>query len=369
LFNEYSVARGNLAYRSDQLLPTDSNSLYFNPNLGALRDLYNDGNLAVVRNLGNLIENVTPADFANESSLSRPVGLVGSGWGGRMADLLMEANQNTLLPPSISLNNANFFQPGNRSSSISVDPLGGPKLLTYLDKNSNARNSARDATLDSLLSLPSNNSLEEFAASSYTKARDSSRVLSSVISSTPEFGPLPTGSSVEAQLQMVARLIAGRNESGMRRQIFFVGFGGWDTHNDQASRLNGLTTQLNASLAYFQQTLTTMGVENDVTTFTASDFGRTLTPNNTGSDHGWGGHYLVMGGAVNGGQLYGSWPDYALNGEVDIGGGRLIPGMSINQYGAALGSWMGLSNSDLLEIFPDLNRFDTGWQNQYGLFT
>jgi len=111
-------------------------------------------------------------------------------------------------------------------------------------------------------------------------------------------------------------------------------------------------------------TFNNMGVENDVTTFTASDFGRTLTPNNTGSDHGWGGHYLVMGGAVNGGQLYGSWPDYALNGEVDIGGGRLIPGMSINQYGAALGSWMGLSNSDLLEIFPDLNRFDTGWQKE-----
>jgi len=112
-----------------------------------------------------------------------------------------------------------------------------------------------------------------------------------------------------------------------------------------------------------------MGIENEVTTFTASDFGRTLTINGDGSDHGWGGHYMVMGGAVNGGNLYGEWPQYSLGANDDIGKGRIIPTMSVNQYGAALGSWMGLSNTDLLEVFPDLDRFETGWKSQYGLFS
>jgi len=155
----------------------------------------------------------------------------------------------------------------------------------------------------------------------------------------------------------------------MRRQIFFVGLGGWDTHDSQAPVLASLTKKLDDALSNFNQSLVTMGVENEVTVFTASDFGRTLTINGNGSDHGWGGHYMVMGGAVNGGQLYGEWPDYNVGGSSDVGKGRLIPTMSINQYGAALGSWMGLSNSDLLDVFPDLSRFDTGWQTQYGLFS
>ena len=389
LFDNYTDARGNLAFGLDELTASASNNLYFHQNLGQVRDLYDAGDLAVIRNVGNLIQNVKPADFVNRSPLipadlfahnsqqeqvqkswsSQPVGLVGEGWGGRMADLLMEANQNATLPPSFSVNNANFFQPGERSSPISINPLGGPSLLTYLDVKRNTRNSARDATLERLLALPTDHLLEGFAASSFINARDSSRLLSSAIGNSPDFGPLPTGSGFEQQLRMVARMISARVELKMRRQIFFVGLGGWDTHRDQVTRLEGLTSELDSGLAYFQQTLASMGVQDDVTTFTASDFGRTLTPNNTGSDHGWGGHYMVMGGAVNGGRLYGDWPDYALNGAADIGGGRLIPELSINQYGAALGSWMGLSNNDLLDIFPDLSRFDTGWQNQYGLFS
>jgi len=142
-------------------------------------------------------------------------------------------------------------------------------------------------------------------------------------------------------------MIGAREQLGMSRQIYFVGLGGWDTHNTQSPRLINLITKLDAALGNFNQALTTMGVENEVTAFTASEFGRTLTINGDGCDHGWGGHYMVMGGAVNGGRL---------------------PKMSMNQYGAALGSWMGLSNSDLLDVFPDLAHFDNGWETQYGLF-
>jgi len=389
LFDQYTASRGQLALNQSQLISDATGSVYFNRNLPALRDYYDAGNLAIVRNVGNLIEPVTPAQFANNPELipsdlfahnsqqeqvlkswsSRPVGLVGAGWGGRMADLLMEANSGNALPPTFSMANANYFQPGNRSTPIAVNALNGPQLLPLLDKTRSSSNTARDTTLENLLALPSDNVLENFAASSFRNARDSSRLLSSAINNSPDFGPFDTTNSVETQLRMVARMIAGREELGMRRQIFFVGAGGWDTHDNQTPRLDLLTTELNSAIANFQQTLATMGVENEVTTFTASDFGRTLTINGDGSDHGWGGHYMVMGGAVNGGQLYGNWPDYALGGQDDIGKGRLVPEMSVNQYGAAMGSWMGLSNADLLDVFPDLNRFETGWQNQYGLFT
>lgn len=391
LLDQYTQSRGQLALDPSQLLTAGQGAgeVLFNPNMGALRDIYNAGNLAVVRNVGNLIEPITTAQFASNPELvpadlfahnsqqeqvqkswsSRPVGLVGAGWGGRMADLLMEANSGTALPPTFSMANANFFQPGNRSTPISINPQIGPRLLPLLDRSSNSRNAGRDAAMEQILALPTNNLLEEFAGSSFRNARDSSRLLSATINNSPDLGPFNASNSLETQLRMVARMIAGREELGMRRQIFFVSTGGWDTHDNQTPRLNGLTTDLNSAMANFQQTLANMGVEEEVTTFTASDFGRTLTINGDGSDHGWGGHYMVMGGAVNGGQLYGNWPDYGIGGQDDIGNGRLIPEMSVNQYGAAMGSWMGLSNADLLDVFPDLNRFESGWQNQYGLFS
>ncbi|MFK7859823.1 MAG: DUF1501 domain-containing protein [Granulosicoccus sp.] len=388
LLSEYSNSRGDLALGSSQLTADATGSVYFNNNLGALRESYNAGNLAIVRNVGNLIRPTSAAEFASNPKVapadlfahnsqqeqvlkgwsSKPVALVGAGWGGRMADLLMEANSGNGLPATFSMNNANFFQPGNRSTPISINARKGPSLLPILDRVRSSSNSDRDAVLEQLLALPSDNVLEKFASNSFRNARDSSRLLSSTIQNSPDFGPFDITNSAETQLRMVARMIAGREQLGMKRQIFFVGAGGWDTHDNQTGRLNGLTSGLNSALAKFQTALATIGVENDVTTFTASDFGRTLTINGDGSDHGWGGHYMVMGGAVNGGQLYGNWPDYALGGRDDIGKGRLVPEMSVNQYGAAMGSWMGLSNSDLLDVFPDLSGFDTGWQSQYGLF-
>jgi len=169
---------------------------------------------------------------------------------------------------------------------------------------------------------------------------------------------------------MIAKLISGREQLGMKRQIFFAGLGGWDTHDNQTPRLDLLTQQLNSALVQFDQDMSTLGVRDDVTAFTTSDFGRTLTINGDGSDHGWGGHYLVMGGAVNGGRLYGDWPNYAVGSEDDIGNeGRVIPSLSLNEYGAALGGWMGLSNSDLLDVFPDLANFNDDWRSGLGLFS
>jgi len=168
---------------------------------------------------------------------------------------------------------------------------------------------------------------------------------------------------------MVARLVAAQQTLGMKRQIFFVGLGGWDTHDNQAGRLQGLVSELDQSLGDFYTALEELNQENAVTAFTASDFGRTLTVNGDGSDHGWGGHYLVMGGAVNGRQVYGEQPSYITGSDDDTGNkGRVIPSLSINQFGATLGSWMGLSDGDLLEVFPDLANFDSNWRAGLQMF-
>ena len=388
LFEDYQSARGSLAISQANLIRDRGETVNFHRHLDKLRDAYDGGNLAIVRNVGNLIQPVTPAQFQNNPELippdlfahnsqteqvqkswsSRPVGLVGAGWGGRMADLLTEANAGSTLPPTFSMNNANFFQPGFSTTPISVNPKTGPSLLPYLDAGRSGSNQGRELAMDRILGLQSNNLIENSARDAFINARDSSRSLSSVIAASPDLGPIDTNNKLEVQLRMIARMIAGRGQLQQKRQIFYASLGGWDTHDNQTPRLDALMLQLNSALASFQQALKTLEVEDKVTTFTASEFGRTLTINGDGSDHGWGGHYLVMGGAVNGGRLYGQWPEYRLGGRDDIGKGRIIPQLSINQYGAALGSWMGLSNAELLDIFPDLNRFETGWQKQYGLF-
>jgi len=389
LFNDYQQSRGPLALAENTLLTDSAGNVRFNPNLGDLRDIYDAGNLAIVRNVGNLIQPVTREEYQTNPALipaelfahnhqqeqvqkswsSKPTGLVGAGWGGRMADLLHEANAGTNLPPCFSMNNANFFQPGNRSTPISINPVSGPRLMTYLDVNSSSQNEGRDAAMASLVGLPTDNMMERFLGNSYISARDSSRALSSVIDDSPDFGPVDPDNRLANQMRMIARMISGREQLGLKRQIYFAALGGWDTHDNQTPRLENLSRQLNAALSQFNNDISSLGIQEEVTTFTVSDFGRTLTINGDGSDHGWGGHYMVMGGAVNGGRLYGDWPNYSVGSEDDIGdAGRIIPQMSLNEYGASLGSWMGLSNSDLLDVFPDLTNFSSDWQNQFGLF-
>ncbi len=391
-FNTYAQARGSLSLDRNTLLESTDASIGFNPNLADLHALFEAGKLAVVSNVGNLItpldragylagDAAIPADlFAHNHQqeqwqkgfASQPAALVGEGWGGRMADLLMDANVAGALPPTFSMAGSNYWQPGQITTPTSVSPQYGPSLMSYLDSNTGGtRNVGRDAAMQQILSLPNSHRLQRFAGESFSRAWDSSRLLSSLLADSPTFASeYNQGNKLAVQLRMVARLIAGRQQLGMKRQIFFVGLGGWDTHDNQTVRLNALSAQLNDGLASFQQSIDELGIAEQVTTFTASDFGRTVTVNGDGSDHGWSGHYMVMGGAVNGGQLVGDWPDYTIGGDDDVGDkGRLIPGISVNQYGAALASWMGLADSDVLEVFPDLANFDDQWRSQYGLFT
>ena len=396
LMADYRSSRGVLALPESQLIASERDpSVAFNARLPEMRALYDQGRAAVVANVGNLITPVTRAGFEAGTDRvpddlfahnhqqqqwmkgypSRPAARVGAGWGGRMADLLLEANGSAALPCAISLAGSNAFLPGLTTRSLSVDPLYGPKRLYWMDgRTGGTRNSLRAASMDRILALQSGHLLKAFAADGYRGALDSSEALVSALAANPRSDdPGFAGAGrFGLQLRMAAQLIGARRSLGQKRQILFVGLGGWDTHDAQGARLAQLSGILDQGLAAFHRTVQAMPEVDDdsVTAFTASDFGRTLTINGDGSDHGWGGHYLVTGGAVRGGQVAGRWPSYRIDGEDDAGDkGRMIPSMSINQYGAALARWMGLSNRDVTALFPDLQRgFDTGWQDGYGLF-
>ena len=388
-YSRYAASRSSLAISQESLLPTSS-ELGFHPLLSRLHGLYQNGDAALLSNVGNLITPVTRDAVLNDSGLipnelfahnhqqsqwmkgqsSVPSALVQSGWGGRMADLLQDANAGAALPPSFSLFGSNSWLPGNDIQPLALNTNNGLSLLTYLDTNTSINNGARSVVHDASLNQGYSHPLKQQAAETIARAKLGSGQLSDVLAANQNFStPFNTGSRLAQQLRMVARLMAGNEQLSMKRQVFFVGIGGWDTHDHQTPRLNELLTELDTSLADFYATLDELSLTDSVTTFTASDFGRTLTINGDGSDHGWGGHHLVMGGAVNGNNLFGELPTFEIGGSDDTGDkGRVIPNLSINQYGALLGEWMGISESDLNEVFPDLENFGSDWASGIDLF-
>lgn len=392
-YDRYAASRAGLAIARDDLLTSsESSAIGFHPLLPDLHNLYSAGDLAIMGNVGNLIAPVTKSEVLAKSHLiptdlfahnhqqeqwlkglsSSPASVVGSGWGGRMADLLQDANPGATLPPSFSLAGSNYWLPGQDVQPIGLNPITGLSLLTYLDNQTGSQNNVqREAAFDEILSQSNAHPLKQQAALSLARAKSGSGQLASTLAANTSFDTSYNESSrLAQQLRMVARLIAGNQQLGMKRQIFFVGAGGWDTHDNQTPRLAALMTDLNRSMSDFQATMKELDMADSVTTFSASDFGRTLTINGDGSDHGWGGHYMVMGGAVNGGKLHGQLPSFEVDGDDDSGDkGRVIPSMSINQYGALLAQWMGVTDSDINDVFPDLQNFGSDWRSGVNLFT
>jgi len=391
LYDNYVQSRGSLALpRNSLLMPTTDTGFGFNPAMTNIKASYDAGKLAVVSNVGNLIAPISKAQYQAKSNLipsnlfahnhqqeqwlkgysSTPASLVSSGWGGRMADLLLSANSNTALPPTFSMSGSDYWLPGNASTPISVNASRGVETIAFMNRNRGRDSATRADLLSQILDLPKSGPLQEQAALATGRSISSAEALLAALGTSDTIqAPYNRSSKLAQQLRMVARLIASQETLGMQRQIFFVGLGGWDTHDNQAGRLQGLVGDLDESLGDFYTAMDELNQANSVTAFTASDFGRTLTVNGDGTDHGWGGHYLVMGGAVKGQQVYGAQPSYMTGSEDDIGDkGRIIPSLSINQFGATMGSWLGLTDNDLLEVFPDLANFDSSWRTQLPMF-
>ncbi len=379
----YQGVRQNLAFAQDSLLPINPNgSLPYAVGLpsamSAIRPLFEAGTLSFVSNLGPLLAPVNKQELLNNISLappqlfshndqqdhwqtSRPDAPSVSGWAGRMADLLTEST--SALPINLSIFGNNLMQTGLSTSLFSLSSTG-PEQFQALDPQQDF-NAGRIAIYEQLLAN-STHILEQGYSQNVIRAMDNNLLVSNALeSSIASTTPYPARNFLADQLEIVARLISVEQQLGQRRQVYFVGLGGWDTHDQQATLHPERLTLLSEALAAFQQNLVQLNMQNAVTTFTMSDFGRTLTSNGDGTDHGWGGHQLVMGGAVDGGRIIGTLPALELGSDDDLDDGRIIPSASVDQYVASLATWFGLTANELNAVLPNLNRFDSGSLNLF----
>jgi len=376
----YQGMRPTLAYALSALTPTlltpttalpGGIQYALAPELAPLLPLFTSNRLAVILNVGTLVQPTTKAQYAAKSvplppklfshndqqsvwQSSAPEGAT-SGWGGRMGDLFEAGNGNATFT-CVNVSSNAVFLSGHTAVQYQVSP-SGPVALNGV--NTPLFGSATcSAALHSLVTAPRTHLFEN----EYTRVMSRSLVAGDALTSALAGGPaigtvFPTGNGLADQLKLVARMISTSSEVGAKRQVFFVSLGGFDNHDGLASIHPGLLTSVADAMSAFYNATVELGVANQVTSFTASDFGRTLTANN-GSDHGWGSMHFTLGGAVNGGRYYGSAPIVANDGPDDVGQGRLLPSTSVDQYAATLGRWFGISDTDLLTVLPNLAHWN-----------
>lgn len=399
----YSTSRGNLALGSGDLLPLNQDGgdgqLYgIHPSCAGFQELFNGlggdtakRRAAFISNIGTLIQPVTKAQYLAESvplpralyshadqidqwQTSVPQGLAQlSGWGGRAADILHSTANSGQTSMSISLSGNNLFQVGNTTQQFVItsdgaltltgqqsDPGGDPNNPLRL-KNQASRSVIEqhytNLIQDSYAQLSKTSlDMQEYFLQQFTSYDDSA---------VASF--FPAGNWLAQQFRAALKTIVLREQLGLTRQTLFISFGGWDHHGELLEAQAGMLSFLDAALTGFQKALdylgtqtATAGIQDSVMTYTASDFGRTLRSNGRGTDHAWGGNALVMGGPVQGGRIYGSFPDQSLDGGDDTGyGGRMIPTTSVDQFFAEMLRWFGVSAGDTAYVLPNINHFYT----------
>jgi len=387
-YNTYAATRGSLAWQPAELTPLSTilpGALQLGlPNeLAPLATLYEAQQCAVVANVGPLIVPTNRTSFLAKSvplpaklfshndqqstwQASAPEGAV-YGWGGRIGDLLAAQNGNSTFT-TINLTGNAVFLSGQQIQPYQLDPTVGAIPFNGVVGNNLYGSGAGNSALRTILTRTHASLMQNELGKVNQRSLDSQAILSTALAApiTPAPPALPANNLLAQQLQMVARVINARSALSAARQVFLVSMGGYDTHANQDATHPGLLTQLADAISWWQTTINQMGIASDVTLFTASDFGRALAPNSEGSDHGWGSHHFVVGGAVLGRQVYGSFPDLTSNSSTDAGNGRLIPTTSVEQYAATMAKWMGVTPANLPVILPNLVNFS---QQDLGFMT
>jgi len=388
---QYLANKGDARY-SKQLLPImlrdltgQQHALSLHPGMEGLQALVRDKQVAVIANTGVLIEPGSREEF-KQNKKRKPAFLfahnqqrkavysgigdnnVTTGWAGNMTELaslkqgVEQEKVNAVLPMGISFHGSNQWLRGQHSIGAVLAP-GKPGNIIGLDEQGNKRQQVRTATVQALQSLPSDDVLIRVMRGKLTSAQDLATVLTQLWTKNSKalakIDAFFDDGKLSRQLAAVAQTIFLRESLGMQRQVFMVELGGFDTHAGQIDKQPLLLAELSRAITSFQQALASLSLTQQVTTFTASDFGRTLTSNGSGTDHGWGSHQLVLGGAVQGG-LYGQWPIMLRGGADDYRSGRLLPTTSLTQENASLAAWFGASTEEVNILFPNLKRFPKG---------
>lgn len=383
----YQSSRANLALAPNQLIninPIGAPQYAVHSAMPELAQLFESGKAAFIANVGSLIEPVQNRQQVRDNLKRLPLGLYshsdqmeqwqtsiphsrsGIGWIGRAADLLKDLNQNQAVPMNISLDGSNVLQTGNSVAEYSITPDGAIALNGYSPRYEQWRDmqNAMSTAVDSQLTLRYGNLLMQTFADRKRKAIEAYETFAAAAEPDLPAGVTFPDTFLGRRLRMIAKAIQGRAAMGARRQTYFIHWGGWDHHNNVIDGQAEMLPQLSAAVGAFQNAMAAINAEQNVTLFTASDFGRTLTSNNRGSDHAWGGNQFVIGGAVQGRRIFGEYPSLAINPEqgaevnpLDTGRGRFIPTTSCDQYFAELALWLGVNRSDLPTILPNIRNF------------
>ncbi len=404
-YNEYATTRSNLAIPKNNLLTINPNNtggqpFGLHPSMTFLSTQFSAGNVAFISNVGTLLAPTTKAQVQNGSA-QLPLGLyshsdqvahwqtgipqdrVATGWGGKMADLLnslpIPPMQNPNISMNISLSGSNIFQTGNNSVEFSLSPENGSQGFNGYDHNGWLMQQIRAEVVDGMIEAQYQDLFRQTYAKTIKSGRDGHDAYEIALQNTP---PLQTDfldcndgdagwGCIEKAVQRIAETINIRQALGVKRQIFFVEFGGWDHHDELLNNEASMLGRLDSALSTFYDALVEMNVLDKVTTFTISEFSRTLLSNGNGTDHAWGANVFAMGGAVNGNSIYGQYPDLALDSNQEIGNGILLPTTSTDEYFAELALWFGVPASDLLMLYPNLGNFynTSSGQNPIGFLT
>src|SRR5215469_2752031 len=374
-YTQYVQARSVLALPQSQLLPLQTNgqaNYGMHPNMPEMQGYFNQKNLAVLANVGTLVQPTTKAQYRAFTNLpenlfshsdqqdqwqsAQLAGTPVSGWAGKVADNVQTFNASAQFPPILSISGSPVFCTGVTTRPFSMDPGQAPGLQGF---DSSAASQARYTATQQLLTFDSGLSMVQAANAVTGQAVQFAAVLSNALKNIPPLQTKFPATDLGQQLQQVAQVISARSALGVQRQSFFVSTGGFDTHADQLPQQVQLLTAVSQGMSAFYQATQELGVASQVTTFTLSEFSRTLEPgSNGGSDHAWGSHQLVLGGAVKGNAIYGTFPTLVLGGPDDADqNGRFIPTTALDQYAATMATWFGVSAANLPAIFPNLVNF------------
>ncbi|MEZ5463815.1 MAG: DUF1501 domain-containing protein [Lysobacteraceae bacterium] len=380
---EYAASRGPLALDlataaalplNPTQPPAGGGQYGLHPGMTRLQGLFNGGQCAVVSNVGPLLYPITKAQFQNASvpvppqlfshddqqfqwQTAWPDSATGTGWAGRMADALIAANGNSQVSMCMSLAGSNTLQVGNVVQPYFVGAYGLQNVFFIEDEWNQTRRESFLA-IQQLARQSDTHVFERAYGGIMNRALTNHDLIQAALAATPAPSTTFPDNFLGAQLAMVARMISIRSALGMQRQIYFVAdTGGYDTHDNQLAQHGTLLPNLSECMGAFYDATVELGVANDVTSFTASDFGRTLSVNGDGTDHGWGSHHFVVGGGVNGGRFYGTMPSLVNEGPDDAGWGQIIPTTAVDQYASTLAHWFGVSPSNIADVLPNIGRF------------
>ena len=379
-YSLYQQGRQTLALPQSSLLTimNGSDSYGLHPALPEIQTLYNQGHAAVLANVGNLVQPLTRSAYLGNNSALVPSalfshsdqtgqwqsgstnGTASTGWGGRMMDLMASQNSGAVFPSITSTGGCGLFCTGQQTFPATVPPpYSGSTSATGMATLNVGQSGPAGAGLQQLLTFDNGVQLVQAGNGIVSRGNQYANTLTGLLAHSSVSTKFPANNPLAAQLQTVANVMSVRASLGLTRQIFFCQLGSFDTHGTQLETQQALLQQLSQAVSAFYQATQELGIDNSVTTFTASEFGRTLNPSGTdGSDHAWGNHHFIIGSDVKGGRFYGSFPSLVLGGAQDANTrGTLIPTTSVAQYGATLAQWFGVGASSMATVFPNIGNF------------